>query len=252
MMPQRPVVGRIQDVASDGYTNMRTSPGAGDLIGIEAGTIVEILQAGDKFTKIKKVISIMIMLKKNNKLIALAILYGIFISCNDRGNFKPTQLPSKMDDSDLVLPPRDKVIDAFDASLDSEYKQIMDTEISDERLFDIIQDSFFSVASPDNIACFFYFKFIQSNRNAALSEAISIKSYEMWKNDTTKSKNLLALANNLPAANRKMILSSIVQAMCLDLNANNYNLQLFEKDFPPLNDTVAVESAKKCFDDWIE
>lgn len=183
---------------------------------------------------------------------ALAILYSLFMSCNDKNNLKPAQLPSTMGDSSEVLSSRDKIADAFDASLYRQYKQIMDTTIRDERLFDIVQNSFFSVTDPDNTACFFYFKFIQSNKDAALSEAISIESYEMWKNHRAKAKNLLDLANNLPAANRNMILSSIVQAMCLDLNANNYNLQLFKKDFPLLSDTVAVEGAKKCFDDWIE
>lgn len=183
---------------------------------------------------------------------ALAILYSLFMSCNDKSNLKPAQLPSTMGDSNEVLSPRDKIVEAFDASLYGQYKQIMDTTISDERLFDIVQNSFFSVTVPENKACFFYFKFIQSNRDAALSEAISIKSFETWKNNTEKSAKLLTLANALPAANRKMILRSIVQTMCLDLNANNYNLQLFKKDFPALSDTIAVESAKKCFNDWIE
>ncbi len=53
LMPQQPVVGIIQDAGGDGYTNMRSSPGSGDPFRVDAGTAVEILQTGDKFTKIK-------------------------------------------------------------------------------------------------------------------------------------------------------------------------------------------------------
>ncbi len=139
-----------------------------------------------------------------------------------------------------------------DTSLYKLYKAIMDTTISDERNFDIIQKNFFSVDLPAKSAYCFYFRFIQVNKDASLSEEISINSFKMWKENKEKCINLLEYVSGLPIDIRSDIFKALVQAMCLDLNANDYNLPLFKKDFPSLKDSVSLGSAKSCFDNWVE
>jgi hypothetical protein len=187
------------------------------------------------------------MSTKRNKIIGWFASLTIFLGCREVNLKEERSVPVS---SSVVASAVDK--SKIDTLFSNLYKEILDTSISDEKNFDILQKTFFSVPHPAQSAYCFYFRFIQFNRDASLSEEASINSFIMWKENKEKCVKLLACVNSLPMDTRKSIQKSLVQVMCLDLNANNYNLQLFRKDFPSLTDSVSLASAKECFENWVE
>ena len=74
----------------------------------------------------------------------------------------------------------------------------------------------------------------------------------MLREEQQKAERFLDYVSMLPVDVRGNIFRAFVEAICLDLNANGYNLQRFQKDFPSLQDSVSLASAKSCFEDWVE
>lgn len=195
---------------------------------------------------IKKAMHSIVMSRRMSK-IAWVLFVTVFSSCREQSNVSVVE--SLLDSKHVS----DKEIEVeADSSLYKLYKAVMDTAISDENNFDIIRRNFFSVKVPEESAYCFYFRFIQVNQDASLSEEVSINSFKMWQEDKQKGEKILKYVDMLPIDIRGKLFNALVQAMCLDLNANGYNLELFKRDFSFLKDSVSLASAKSCFESWVE
>ena len=119
--------------------------------------------------------------------------------------------------------------------------------------FEILTDNFFNNKKPNIKYYALFCNFcLNNNKDESLSEEFSLNTFELFKNNKTKSDILIKYIYQLKEKERDTILTSIVKLMCLDLGDNEYNIERFNADFKALSKNIEVQkTVKKCLDDVV-
>ena len=188
--------------------------------------------------KVKKGMFLKGMSKKNDFICTLTLLmFSLGIACNS---------PEKHAIESYVNN------DSLSSSYYYIYQRALDSNLTEEKNYDLLLDHFFNEPSSNGNLYALFFKYIKNRRDESLSESASFNIYEMFKKYRAKGDEMLGYLNQLPDKERNENLNEIIQTMCLDLNANNYTYDKFKADFSFLLNDSTSDNTKKCFDEWIE
>lgn len=132
------------------------------------------------------------------------------------------------------------------------YKSILDKKMSDEKNYTMLIGNFFEKEnSPDKDYALF-FRYIIKHKDETFDEPFGSYTYDIFKKYQGKGNVMLNYINTLPEEDRRKLLLGITNLLCLELNAEGYTIATFEKDFPFLSDSIALENVKACFDNWVK
>jgi len=132
------------------------------------------------------------------------------------------------------------------------YKTILDNKMSDEKNYAILVDNFFEKERSSDKNYVLFFRYIIKHKDETFDEPFGLYTYNMFKKYKGKGNVMLNYINVLPEEERKKLSIGITDILCLELNAEGYTIETFEKDFPFLSNSIALSNVKTCFNNWVK
>jgi len=86
--------------------------------------------------------------------------------------------------------------------------------------------------------------FLINNNNESKSEELGYILFEYLRNKPNNNRTFLSYLSQKDSSQKDMLLTSLIQIMCIDIGEENYTFDAFVKDFNIFKDS---HSAKKAF-----